>query len=229
MEAAAVLFPMAEDTAGERPGWEIKKVSVEASHDCHALVASRSSEIGRFLAHRIQATHRGAKEALVAACQHAETLHDILLNGEEDFDERYGRLRALRARQWGRTTCFDLLLRGAALDIADRPYRPKRAYLEGSRGRGPASGFKMVWGEAVTPQTAAWCEHVLAWWSENWMSVAGSVGVAWQGEPYVPADLENALCIYQERQARGWVGPAPHRRTRCESSADHNRQRGSKC
>lgn len=66
--------------------------------------------------HRIRPGLAGAKRALVSACEHASAFRDILLHGD-GFRDRYEALRALRASQWGRTTCFDLLLRAGALGI----------------------------------------------------------------------------------------------------------------
>jgi len=156
-----------------------------------------SFERGSIGHHRIQPAHKGAKTALVAACQYAEMFHQILFSGGS-FDDRFESLRALHAPQWGRTTCFDLLLRAAALGVGEQNYMSDRAYLAGSTG--PASGFKGVWGIQVTWRNADWCEDVLRWWSNNWSLVCGEVGVEWSGDPYVPADFENALCIYQERR-----------------------------
>lgn len=154
-------------------------------------------ERGSIAHHRIQPGHKGAKIALVSACQHAEVFRQILLSGET-FDDRFKNLQALHASQWGRTTCFDLLLRAAALRVGEQDYMPDRAYLAGSTG--PASGFKGVWGIQVTWHNADWCEGLLRWWSNNWRVVCDEVGVEWSGDPYAPADFENALCIYQERR-----------------------------
>ncbi len=152
--------------------------------------------------HRIQPAHKGAKIALVSACQHAQAFRQILLSGET-FNDRFESLQAVRAPQWGRTTCFDLLLRAAALRVGGQDYAPDRAYLAGSTG--PAAGFENVWGTHVTWSNADRCESILRQWSDNWRVVCDEVGVEWSGDPYAPADFENALCIYQERK---WGGGA---------------------
>jgi hypothetical protein len=146
--------------------------------------------------HRIQPGVKGAKDALVSACERSEDFERILLR-EGGFHERYQKLRELRARQWGRTTCFDLVLRGGALAVGGSRYEPDRAYLDDSTG--PKEGFKKVWGIPVTRRNAEWCEALLRAWTENWSLVADEVGAAWTGRPYVPGDFENALCVVQER------------------------------
>ncbi len=150
--------------------------------------------------HRIQPGVKGAKEALVAACERSPDFEGILLRGAE-FHERYQKLRELGARQWGRTTCFDLVLRTGALGVGGRRYEPDRAYLDDSTG--PKAGFKKVWGIPVTRQNAEWCESLLRAWTENWSLVADEVGAAWTAQPYTPGDFENALCIFQEKFSQG--------------------------
>lgn len=154
----------------------------------------KGSSVGH---HRIQATLKGAKEALVSACANAAQFRMILLSPSLSFHDRFQRLRDLEAHQWGRTTCFDLVLRAGILGISGRSYLPDRAYLRQSRG--PESGFQAVWGVSVTRASEEWCEGLLREWSRNWLDVAKQVGVTWIGKPYAVADLENALCIYQER------------------------------
>jgi hypothetical protein len=146
--------------------------------------------------HRIQPGHKGARQALVSACTYADAFRHIL-HDDVGFDDRFDSLLALRAPQWRRTTCFDLLLRAGALGIGGRYYAPERAYLAGSTG--PSTGFAMIWGQQVTHWNADWCEGVLRWWSNNWDHVCRLVGVVWHGDPYSAADFENALCIYQEQ------------------------------
>lgn len=150
--------------------------------------------------HRIQATLKGGKEALVSACANAEEFRDILLAPDLSFDDRFQRLRGLGARQWGRTTCFDLVLRAGVLGISGEHYLPDRAYLRESRG--PETGFQAVWGITLTKANEERCEGLLREWSRQWSEVAKEVGVTWPGEPYTIADLENALCIYQEHLKR---------------------------
>lgn len=151
--------------------------------------------------HRTRPGLTGAKAALVAACERAADFEEILLHGD-GFHGRYEELRELRAAQWGRTTCFDLVLRTGALGIGEARYAPDRAYLDDSTG--PKTGFERVWGIAVTRHNADWCERVLAQWTDNWSDVAEEVGVEWPGAPYVPGDFENALCVFQKHVRRGF-------------------------
>lgn len=144
--------------------------------------------------HRIQQGLAGAKKALVAASDRAQRVHEILVCGAT-FDERYELLRAARLSRWGRTTCFDLVLRAGALGIGGRQYGPEVAYLNGSTG--PKAGFKLIWDRSVSDDTAPWCEGLLQTWHTYWSEVAKTVGVDWDGPPYAPGDFENALCIYQ--------------------------------
>ena len=147
--------------------------------------------------HRIQPGHKGAKQALVAACLDHELFHDVL-HSREDFDTRYRRVRAARMTQWGRTTSFDLFLRAGALGIGGAQYKPEIAYLGGSTG--PKKGFARVWGAVADDDaTVEWAEDVLRVWTEEWAEVAERVGVEWRQPPLEPCDQENFLCIYQER------------------------------
>jgi hypothetical protein len=165
----------------------------EEAADVLARIAFRRPAIGH---HRIQAGIVGAKGALISACDLWEEFRAVLFGGGT-FEDRYTRLRALRARQWGRTTLFDLLLRAGALGVGDTSYAPTRAYLAGSTG--PSKGFRRIFDTPVTNTNADWCEAVLAAWSTHWDAVARRVGTEWPGPPYVPADFENTLCIFQER------------------------------
>jgi hypothetical protein len=153
--------------------------------------------------HRIQSTLKGAKQALVAACdQHA--LFRSVLHSTDDFDARYRRLREARVRQWGRTTCFDLLLRAGALGVGGKRRLPDLAYLAGSTG--PRKGFTDVFGVDPDQRNAPWAEAVLSAWADHWDAVAERVGIEWGGKPLYPRDQENFLCVYQERLARGALG-----------------------
>jgi len=147
--------------------------------------------------HRIQQGLLGAKKALVAACGRSDIIHETL-HTPRAFDDRYQRLRSARLARWGRTTCFDLLLRTGALGIGGQRYEPEIAYLDGSTG--PTAGFRIVWGRDVSDDTAARCEGLLQAWHRHWLAVVDRVGARWSGRPYAPGDLENALCIYQERR-----------------------------
>jgi len=119
------------------------------------------------------------------------------------FDDRYEALRRLRAKQWGRTTCFDLLVRTGQLGIGGAgKYDPDRAYLADSTG--PRKGFGLIWGIEVTRSNADGCEALLHGWTKRWHRIAGRVGVAWQGDPYGPGDFESALCVFQEPGGAGY-------------------------
>ena len=168
-------------------------VDIESAKLLLNSVAFSSPKVGH---HRIQPGLRGAKIALVAACERSDLIQEVLFT-EQSFDDRFQRLRGAHLPQWGRTTSFDLLLRTGALSIGNQHYEPEIAYLDGSTG--PMRGFEIIWGCTVNDQTASRCEGVLQAWHRNWTSVAGRVGVHWTDRPYAPGDLENALCIYQER------------------------------
>jgi hypothetical protein len=146
--------------------------------------------------HRTQPGHKGARTAVVSACAHADDFERILRTGH-GFHDRYQALRRLRANQWGRTTCFDLLVRTGQLGIGGAGrYEPDRAYLADSTG--PRKGFHLVWGIDVTRANAPACEGLLRGWSGRWQHIADQVGVTWNADPYGPGDFENALCIFQE-------------------------------
>ena len=145
--------------------------------------------------HRKRPGLGGAKTALIEACQNSSLLHKIL-HGQGNFHDRYQCLLAAKMDQWGRTTCFDLLVRAGALGIGGQHYQPEIAYLAESTG--PKAGFCAVWGRDVTTATARWCEGLLQAWHRHWTEVVDRVGARWSGRPYGPGDLENALCIYQE-------------------------------
>lgn len=170
---------------------------VEAKRAQEAL-ASISFTRPRVGHHRIQQGLLGAKKALLAACEHAGLLSGVLHAQAASFDERYRRLRSARLPRWGRTTCFDLLLRSGALGIASEYYEPQIAYLADSTG--PKAGFRAVWGRDVSNGTAPWCEGLLQAWHRHWAEVVERVDAQWAGRPYSPGDLENALCLYQERR-----------------------------
>jgi hypothetical protein len=159
--------------------------------------------------HRIQATLRGAKQALVAACGQSDLFRSVL-HRRDDFDARYRALRDARVRQWGRTTCFDLLLRAGALGVGGERCLPELAYLAGSTG--PRKGFAAVFGVDPNAGKAPWAEAVLAAWTEHWQAVADRLRAEWDGPPLYPRDQENFLCVYQEHLARGQVALATLRK-----------------
>jgi hypothetical protein len=167
--------------------------------DATAVLAQLKLPPGSIGHHRVQTGHRGAKQALGAACERSDEFEKILVRGH-DFRTRYLDLRALWAPNWGRTTCFDLLLRAGALGVGGQTYGPDRAYLE----TGPARGFALVADVTVTTANSEWCEGLLHWWSENWNEIAELVGAQWKaGPPYDSGDFENALCIYEQQSGRG--------------------------
>lgn len=127
--------------------------------DAEALLAEINLPAGSIGHHRIQPAHKGAKEALVAACAGHQLFHDVL-HSDDDFDTRYRRLHGARMTQWGRTTSFDLLLRTGALGVGGTSYKPELAYLGGSTG--PKAGFARVWGVTLNNYEAvAWAEALL--------------------------------------------------------------------
>jgi hypothetical protein len=156
--------------------------------------------------HRIQPGHVGARLALIAACASVDSFRKILHDGV-GFHDRYRRLRDLHAESWGRTTCYDLLLRSGAIGSAGGAlYEPEYAYLGDSTG--PSRGFTAIWGVPIDGTNAEACEELLGWWSTQWDAVAERVRSSARPEPaYGPADFENALCLYQgELRARSRRG-----------------------
>jgi hypothetical protein len=147
--------------------------------------------------HRTQATLTGAKRSLTSVCDKADAIQTIMLATDGTFEDRFNRLMALGIWWWGRTTCFDALIRAGALAINGRGFRPNTAHLLGSSG--PAAGFAQIWGVEVTRSTADTCEGILKRWSERWSYVATIARVDWSGTGYDTGDFENALCIFQER------------------------------
>jgi hypothetical protein len=148
--------------------------------------------------HRTQVTLARSKSSLVSACEKAEALEHVLATPGRTFDERFAELSRIHVWAWRRTTNFDALARGGVLRVDGVGYRPEQAYLYGSQG--PASGFERIWGIRVTRRTAPTCEQLLTHWTSEWDAVAARVGVEWRGPPYDSADLENALCVFQERR-----------------------------
>jgi hypothetical protein len=166
------------------------------------LLSDLALPVGSVGGHRIQPAHKGAKVALHSACARAADFESILYAGT-GFHDRYVSLRALKAPQWGRTTCYDLLVRAGQLKIGSASiYEPDRAYLADSTG--PRKGFELIWGIEVTRSNADECEALLRTWTDRWGWVASEADVSWAGDPYGPGDFENALCIFQERGNPGY-------------------------
>lgn len=150
--------------------------------------------------HRTQPGHTGAKIALISACEHSHELRDVL-HAREGFHQRFEELLSLHLRSWGRTTCYDLLVRTGTLGIGGSRYQPDRAYLAGSTG--PMKGFNKIWGIQVSKTNAQYCEEILRAWSRRWSETCYHLKVEWDGKPYTSGDFENALCIYQEQRRGG--------------------------
>lgn len=146
--------------------------------------------------HRAQVTLTRSKRSLVALCEKAGSVSRHLLDQGLSFDNRFTGLMRTKVFAWGRTTCFDVVLRAGVLGVAGNVYRPEKAYLLGSTG--PGAGFAHVWGTDVTTRNADHCEALIRRWSAHWDEVAGMAGVAWVGASYDSGDLENALCVFNE-------------------------------
>ncbi|HSH61127.1 MAG TPA: hypothetical protein VK988_16100 [Acidimicrobiales bacterium] len=155
--------------------------------------------------HRAQSTRTGARRSLVSACDKADDIENVLCECGVAFDERFAALMKFRVSCWGRTTCFDVLLRAGALAVSGETYRPDKAYLRGSQG--PSAGSKRLWGVPVTVSNADLCAELLRRWTQRWDAVASTVGVGWEGKPYDSADFENALCVFQEPHRAGLPNP----------------------
>jgi hypothetical protein len=147
--------------------------------------------------HRTQPGHARAKIALISACSHAREIR-LILQEPGGFHERFEELLA-PLDWWGRTTCYDLLVRTGMLGIGGQRYQPDRAYLASSTG--PGKGFALVWGVPVNRGNAEHCEQILREWIRRWVETCDRLGVSWEGAPYQAGDFENALCIYQERHS----------------------------
>ncbi len=157
--------------------------------------------------HRAQATLKRAKMAMASICNHAVELKEILSVRGATFEERFDTLSALGIAGWKRTTNFDCLLRaGLITEVGGGLYRPGLAHLNGSTG--PRNGFYQIWGIAVDDSNESRCEELLHLWTSNWHEIAAYVGVEWNASPFDSADLENALCIFQERPKRDFPNPA---------------------
>lgn len=153
--------------------------------------------------HRSQATLKRAKSALLDICLKHQPLRHVLqdTSAAATFENRFARLQKIDVDGWGRTTCFDVLVRAGSLPEVDGgSYRPASAQLFGSTG--PSNGFRLVWGRSVSRANAESCEMILTVWAENWGEVARRVELPWESEPFDCADLENALCVYQEKSSR---------------------------
>ncbi|HMJ00797.1 MAG TPA: hypothetical protein VK488_13250 [Gaiellaceae bacterium] len=157
--------------------------------------------------HRIQPAHKGAKQALVAACPitSSSTRCSTPTRTSTPATAACGAAPmgataacgAAPMRQWGRTTSFDVLLRAGVLGIGGQHYQPDYAYLGGSTG--PKAGFTGVWGVTLyDDQAVAWAEALLRLWTREWPAVAARVGIEWEKPPLEPCDQENFLCVYQE-------------------------------
>jgi hypothetical protein len=202
---AVVVYSCFDSTAGARLAASRFRVPLKPLAAERAL-ADIEFPRGSVQHHRAQSTLAGARRSLMSACEKSDALHDVMFMQRISFDERFAQLTKVNVSWWGRTTCFDVLLRSGALQVTGERYRPEKAYLLGSQG--PSAGFERVWGVRVTGANAEVCEAVLRKWSETWERVASLVGVEWQGSPYDSADFENALCVFQEPPHPGLPSPA---------------------
>jgi hypothetical protein len=201
---AIVIYSCFDSTTGTRvaaPHFRTAMSPIDAERALVGLDFPR----GSVQHHRAQSTLTGARRSLVSACDKANDIEIVLREIGVAFDLRFARLRKLRVSWWGRTTCFDVLLRAGAIGVSGETYRPDKAYLRGSQG--PAAGFERLWGLYVTASNADLCEELLRRWSQRWDEVASTLGVRWEGQAYDSADFENALCVFQERPGRGMPDP----------------------
>lgn len=167
-----------------------------ASTDAPHVVDAIDWPHGSVAGHRKQCGNRGATASLVSACEKATDLENVLCETSRSFEERFAELKQVDVAWWGRTTRFDVLARAGPLEIAGETYEPALAHLAGATG--PKKGFEKLWGVQVTKDNAEQCEALLRKWRQRWDDVTHLVHVAWPGQPYTPADFENALCIFQE-------------------------------
>lgn len=173
----------------------------EAKDMMESIMYSPGKTVGH---HRIRPGLVGAKKAILSACDHKDLFYEVLIK-TDSFDQAYNKLRnANRMRlipQWGRTTSFDLLIRAGCLssEIGGFYFSPEFAYLAGSSG--PKKGFEKVWGIQVGNANASKCENILQIWHSYWLQICEQVFAKWPSQlpPYESGDLENALCIYNER------------------------------
>jgi len=195
-----VVYSCFDSTTGARVAATRFQSSIPAV-EAERVVAELDFPRGSVQHHRTRSTLTGARRSLVSACNKCDAIQQILFGRGFTFDERFARLRSLKVRWWGRTTCFDVLLRAGALAVSGETYRPEKAYLLGSQG--PAAGFHRLWGLRVTAANADLCEAVLRRWTDRWDEVASIAESEWEGPPYDSADFENALCVFQEPARRG--------------------------
>jgi hypothetical protein len=158
--------------------------------------------------HRMQVTLKRSKRSLVSLCEQRDDVSRVLCEPSLSFHDRFLKLIETHVYAWGRTTCFDALLRAGVLGTSGHVYRPERAYLLGSTG--PGAGFAYIWGERVTADNADACEAILTRWTRDWGEVARIAGADWAGPPYDSGDFENALCVFQESRK----GLSPRRSAR---------------
>jgi hypothetical protein len=194
---AAVVYSCFDSVRGTQAVAHAFKEPVPADQAA-AILSELVLPRGAVQHHRTQPGHARAKIALISACSHAREIR-LILQEPGGFHERFEELLALPLDWWGRTTCYDLLVRTGMLGIRGQRYQPDRAYLAGSTG--PGKGFALVWGVPVNRGNAEHCEQILREWSRRWFDTCARLGVAWEGGPYRAGDFENALCIYQERHS----------------------------
>lgn len=201
---AVVVYSCFDSTTGTRvaaPHFRTPMSRVDAERALAGLDFPR----GSVQHHRAQSTLTGARRSLASACDKADDIEHVLCQTGVSFDERFAQLMKLDVSWWGRTTCFDVLMRAGALAVSGQTYRPVKAYLRGSQG--PSAGFERLWGVRVTASNADLCEELLRRWTQRWDEVAAAVSLGWEGQPYDSADFENALCVFQEPHRAGLPDP----------------------
>ena len=164
-----VVYSCFDSTTGARVA-ATRFTSPIPAVEAERVVAELDFPRGSVQHHRTQSTLTGARRSLVSACDKCDDIEQLVFERGLTFEERFTRLRNLKVSWWGRTTCFDVLLRAGALGVSGERYRPEKAYLLGSQG--PAAGFHRLWGVRVTAENADLCEAVLRRWTDDWDDVA---------------------------------------------------------
>lgn len=123
---AVVVYSCFDSTTGIRvaaPHFRTAVSPVDAERPLVGLDFPR----GSVQHHRAQSTLTGARRSLVSACDKADDIENVLCESGVAFDERFAALMKFPVSWWGRTTCFDVLLRAGALAVSGETYRPDKA------------------------------------------------------------------------------------------------------
>src|SRR5438067_11284 len=75
--------------------------------------------------HRMQVTLTRSRRSLVSLCEKSDHVSRALCEPSLAFDDRFVELMDTHVYAWGRTTCFDALLRAGVLGISGHAYRPE--------------------------------------------------------------------------------------------------------